>query len=296
MLQCFRRGRKPTVCMEAIKLLFKSLSNPLRTFQGKISRVIKKEFAAKALQCARRKGSFTVEAAFVLPLFLFAALVVLGIFPILQLQVQVNNGLQYAARLTAVSFRDQEDEGTVFSLAEGEVLFRQYLREHGCETSVLDRGISSISLLHSDFSGDYVLLTATYSAKLPISFWGVDTLPVEQCVRMKKWTGADPETSGGEEDYVYITPTGSAYHSTAECSYLKLSTRSVLQSRVQTLRNKDGSIYYPCSCFHGESRVYITDYGTEYHGELDCSGLKRTIYRVPKEQAQGRHPCSKCCS
>ena len=285
---------KETILKAIWKL--KSLSNPLRTLSEDTSLTIPLKSNAKALQCVRRSGSFTVEAAFVLPLFLFAALVVLGIFPVLLLQIQVNHGLQYAARLTAVSYQDQTEEGNILSMAEGQLLFRRYLREHGCEDSVLSGGVSGISLLHSDFSGDYVYLVADYEAELPISFWGIDTLPVEQCVRMKKWTGADPETSAGEDGYVYITPSGSAYHSTAECPYLKLSIQSVPTSGVSQMRNKDGGIYYPCSCYQGQSRVYITDYGTQYHGDLKCSGLKRTIYRVPKEQAEDRHACARCCS
>ena len=95
----------------------KSLSNPLRTLSEDTSLTIPLKSNAKALQCVRRSGSFTVEAAFVLPLFLFAALVVLGIFPVLLLQIQVNHGLQYAARLTAVSYQDQTEEGNILSLS-----------------------------------------------------------------------------------------------------------------------------------------------------------------------------------
>lgn len=230
------------------------------------------------------------------PLFLFAVLVILGFFPVLQLQVQVNHALQYAARMTAVSCQDPEEDHSAAAFVEGQLLFRSYLKKYGWTEAALPGGISSISLLRSDCSGDYILLAASYQAQLPISFWKIDQLPVEQCVRMKKWTGADPEAAGGaEEGYVYVTPTGSAYHSTSACSYLKLSTRSVSIAAVQALRNQDGSIYDACSCFHGESKVYITDYGTEYHGDLSCSSLKRTICKIPEAQIGNRHACAKCC-
>ena len=251
---------------------------------------------AKALPCARTKGSFTVEAAFILPLFLFAAAAVIGMFPMLMIQMQVNSGLQYAARIMAVSFQDSEDDGTILSLAEGEILFRTYMEEHGYEDSVLEQGLNSISLLSSDLSGDYVTLTASYETELPISFWNIQTLPVSQSVKMKKWTGAvaDDGDDEGEEGWVYITPSGSAYHKTAECPYLKLSIRSVSVSELGTLRNKSGGIYYACSCYKGGSLAYITDYGTQYHGDLNCSGLKRTIYKVSVDNVGDRHACSKC--
>ncbi|MCD7981895.1 MAG: pilus assembly protein [Clostridiales bacterium] len=261
-----------------------------------VSYVSPNNTSAKALQCARTKGSFTVEAAFILPLFIFAAAVVIGMFPMLMIQMQVNSGLQYAARIMAVSYQDSEDEGTILSLTEGEILFRTYMREHGYEDSVLEQGLSGISLLSSDLSGDYVTLTASYEAELPVSFWSVHTLPVCQSVKMKKWTGAvqDEENEDGEEDWVYITPSGNAYHKTAECPYLKLSIRSVSVSELGALRNKSGGIYYACSCYKGGSLAYITDYGTQYHGDLNCSGLKRTIYKVSIENVGDRHACSKC--
>ncbi len=277
-----------------LQILTKSLSNLMRKRSDPVLSVIPNTAHAKALQCVCRKASFTVEAAFVLPLFLFAAVVVLGLFPMLQIQVQVNAGLQYAARMMAVSWQDSEDDLEVLSLAAGEVLFRTYMREHGYEESVLKYGLASISLLGSDLSGDYVTLSANYQVQLPVSFWNLSSLPVEQCVSMKKWTGAAQNENDGEDAYVYITPTGTAYHSSAECSYLKLSVRTVSVSSVSSLRNKSGGIYYACSCYEGGHLVYITDYGTQYHGDLSCSGLKRTIYRVSMDQVGDRHACFKC--
>ncbi len=278
------------------KSLIKSLSSrmQLRRISGFVQHVSPIQTYAKALQYACRRASFTVEAAFVLPLFLFAAAVVLGLFPVLKLETQVNAGLQYAARMVALSYQDSEDDHDVLSLTEGEILFRTYMKEHGCEETVLASGLSGISLLSSDLSGDYVTLSAVYKVQLPVSFWNLNSLPVEQCVSMKKWTGDIADEEEGEGDYVYITPSGSAYHSSADCAYLKLSTHTVSVEALDTLRNKSGGIYYACSCYNGGSTVYITDYGTQYHSDLSCSGLKRTIYKVSIDQVGDRHACSKC--
>ncbi len=276
-------------------ILYKSLSNRMRIFNYHVKIVSPKNKHAKALQRACRKGSFTVEAAFALPLFLFAAVIVIGLFPILKLQTEVNCGLQYAARMKAVAFQgDEVTLGTLLSKSE-KALFCSYMEEHGYESSVLKGGLSSISLAGSDTSGDYVTLVASYDAQLPISFWSFDSLPVSQCVKMKKWTGAS-DTDGDDEDgsYVYVTPTGSAYHSSTDCPYLKLSIRSVSVSSLAVLRNASGGKYYACGCYNGSGTAYITTYGTEYHSNLECSSLKRTIYKVAQDAAEGRHACPKC--
>ncbi len=273
----------------------KSLSNRMRISYHLAILVSSKDRNAKALWRGRQKGSFTVEAAFILPLFLFAAVVVLGLFPILKLQTEVNGGLQYAARIKAAAFQEGGPTlGTLFSESERS-LFCSYMEEHGYESSVLSEDLDSISLAGSDLSGDYVTLVASYDAQLPIAFWSFDSLPVSQCVKMKKWTGAstgDAEEAGG--DYVYITPTGSAYHSSTDCPYLKLSIRSVTRSELDTLRNANGGIYYPCGCYNGSGYAYVTNYGTEYHSDLECSSLKRTIYKVTSDQTGDLHACPKC--
>lgn len=298
-----RTGRHITVLLRKPKrphnirknsTISKSLSGAFTMLINSVSFIPHNKKYAKALQCVCQRGSFTVEAAFVLPLFLFLAVVMLGLFPMLVLQIQVNNGLQYAARMVAVSYQDEEQTEDILSLAEGKILFRSYMKEHGCQKDFLERGSGSISLAFSDVSGDYVTMVASYAVKLPISFWNLKSLPVQQCVRMKKWTGADQNQEDCGAGYVYITPSGNAYHRTSECSYLKLSIKRVSLMEVRVLRNKDGGIYYPCSCYKEGGMVYITDYGTEYHGSLDCGGLKRTIYKVTRDQVEGRHACSKC--
>ena len=132
--------------------------------------------------------------------------------------------------------------------------------------------------------------------KLPVFWTKWGKLPVKQQIVCKKWTGASLSSAGDEDGaYVYITPYGNAYHSSAECKTLKLSIRSVPRTGISALRSEDGSIYYPCRCAGTSSKnVYITDYGTEYHGNIACSGLKRTVYRVLRSQVGDRHPCMRC--
>lgn len=251
---------------------------------------------AKALQCACRPGSFTVEAALAVPVFLFAAVIILELFLALSVEIQMTAGLQYASRTAAISCQDAEDEQTKLpDMIKVRLLLQRYLKEHKSRTDLIRGGMAGISFAGTDFCGDYITLQISYRIKLPVSFGNISELPVQQCVRSRKWTGADTGKNSGDGDYVYVTPNGNAYHISVSCSYLDLSIRGASVSQVYALRNADGEIYDPCSCFHeGQSLVYITDYGEEYHGDLGCSGLKRTIYRIKKEEAGTRHPCKKC--
>ena len=81
------------------------------------------------------------------------------------------------------------------------------------------------------------------------------------------------------------------------CSYLNPAVRTVSGEHVREERNSAGAKYYPCErCKAGSSLsvYYITEDGNRYHGDLNCSGLRRTIYTVPLSQVSGRGRCSKC--
>lgn len=256
-------------------------------------------------------GTLTVEAAMVLPLFIFAVLILLGFFYVLQTEVEVTKAMQMTARRMAVASafesmqKDVKNEkwkqliekskGTV-SVASAKTMIMGYLQNSPCWTDVMVHGAAGVRISDSEFDGDFIDLKARYQVKMPISFWGFSRLPVSVRVRARKWTGYHEEPDGNSESgWVYITRSGNAYHFTTACRYLDLSIRSVGYSVVKELRNKDGGRYYRCGCCNGQpEHVYITDYGTEYHGSRSCSHLKRTIYRVKIDRVGGRHECAAC--
>lgn len=243
-------------------------------------------------------ASFTVEAAFVLPLFLFAILIMLGIFTSLQAQSCMSQALQYSARKTAVSYMDAGDLQKGIPLAAARLIAIRYYQQNGGWSDVIAGGMTGISFLGSDLSGEYVHLCASYKVKLPVSFWGLRSLPVSQCISVRKWIGATEDSGIGadaDDGYVYVTEYGTAYHKDLACPYLDLSIRAVSAAGVSKSRNLDGEKYDACSCCDGnESTVYITDYGTEYHSKLSCSHLVRSIHRVEEGSTGGLHACPKC--
>ena len=117
----------------------------------------------------------------------------------------------------------------------------------------------------------------------------------------KAWTGYDAAGSvsdvNREDPMVYITKTGTVYHLDRNCTYLNPRVEAVSVDGVEHRRNASGSRYGSCgSCSSSATgrEVYITYYGNHYHENLNCPGLKRTIYTVPLSEADARGRCSKC--
>lgn len=202
----------------------------------------------------------TVEAAIVLPLFLFAMINLLSLI---------------------LMFRD-------YSAQEGR------LHQLGRELSLLafgqEGGEADIRLEKITQSRPIVPIAAFPSALL-----------VNGCV-MHKWNGYDlREGAGGggqtQEELVFITESGSAWHRDRACVYLNPSVRMLAKEQAENERNSSGQRYTACDVCGGNSAiVYVTANGQRYHSTVTCSGLKRTINCVPLSEAvsSGRHACPRC--
>lgn len=117
----------------------------------------------------------------------------------------------------------------------------------------------------------------------------------------RAWTGYDVTQHVSdikqEDPMVYITKTGIVYHLNRNCAYLNPSVETVSVSDVDNRRNQSGGKYHSCEICDGDrtkGQVYITSQGSSYHSQIQCLGLKRTIYTIPLSEVQGRGACSKC--
>ena len=240
-------------------------------------------------------GSYTLEAAVVIPLVTGFWLFLLFFFRVLQAQTGVYSALSYSSRKTAAIA--SEMESATASLGTAEILFREKLAEQESACKYIEGGMWGISLLTSDCSGEFIDLKAYYRVKFPIGFFQIKGITIYQESKSKKWTG-QPAEQDEEASYVYVTEYGEAYHRSKECNYLDLSIQSVKVAQIGGLRNRDEHKYYPCELcaeeIAGVEDVYITSYGASYHSSLSCGGLKRSIYVKRLSDVGFRHPCSKC--
>ena len=266
------------------------------------------------------KGSLTVEAAVVIPLFLLFMAAILSFFLLLSLQAEIQLSMEETARsfgkkaylaehLSASSSgKDAEEEAAgVLSAGINPFTIKAQMMEGGfaetLDASRIRGGADGLYVYHSNYDRKEgildIVVNYTYVFPfLPERFGAVRF--VQRC-RTHVWTGKRLKDSKGAETEaktVYVTPSGSAYHLSTGCPYLDLSVRAVSGTEVDALRNKDGKIYYRCTdcCRKGglHGQVYITDYGTSYHADLQCSGLKRSVEAVPLSEVGSRHVCSRC--
>ena len=250
----------------------------------------------------------TVEAAFIVPFFLLAWMNLLSIINIYGIQSNMSQAMHATAKEMAVLEYGYEE--TTGKNAEGNILDYVYASQRVynragkdyLNNSQIVGGICGVNWLTSKMmEDDCIDLRATYMIKPMSGIMGFNKFCMYNRVKTRAWTGYDNTKAvngNTEEQIVYITPEGSAYHTSKSCSYLKLSIQGVTKENADNLRNADGAKYYVCEeCGAGcQGIVYITDYGNRYHSTLGCSKLKRTIEAVTLSEAvsQGRHQCSKC--
>lgn len=252
----------------------------------------------EAPQCIRQKGSITVEASIIIPLYVCFFATILFFFRIMQVQIVVQGELEEVGKkLSIVSMKEAEtSEMEYMGLAKAmlclglqeEVMIEQYVMG----------GAIGVSLLESEFDEDYISLKANYVVRFPIKLFGSMNIWVCQNTRFRKWNGwNDADVEVGTDEWVYVTEYGEVYHIRRSCPYLELTIRNVNMAEVNQLKNVNGERYKVCErCGGGESGfvVYITDYGNRYHYSLECSGLKRTIYYKKRSEVEGMASCSKC--
>lgn len=248
----------------------------------------------RASFCTCLKGSYTLEAAIIIPLIAGYLVTLLSFFYILEIQCAVDEALLYAGRKTAVESCVVKSEEALFLSAEAYMLYA--LQEQPLINRYLQHGIWGVHLWRSDFYGEEIVLRADYTVRLPISFGEIGKIRLSSQNCFQKWSHDTEEEE--RETSVYITKYGEVYHAELTCRTLQLSVKSSTIEKIPFLRGKNGQRYYECTrCEWNDSteeRVYYTDYGTLYHKDISCSAIKRMIERINLEEVGDRRPCSFC--
>lgn len=268
-------------------------------------------------------AGMTVEAALVLPLFLFFFLNLGCALEMIRLHGNLQLALwQAGSKLSVYGYAVDSGEtpedgaeggdwwqglaGVAFSatVVKGQVINAAgsaYLNQ-----SPLTGGAGGLQFWESNLfgAGDEIDLVVTYSVSPWIDLMGFSSFRMANRYYAHIWNGyrtpnTSSEAGSRETQTVYVTETGRVYHLSMDCTHLSLSISMVTSAEVGGKRNQAGGKYYPCSkCVSGAmpTRLYITAEGSSYHYSGDCSGLKRTVSSMILEDAvnAGYTPCSRC--
>ncbi|HHV09702.1 MAG TPA: pilus assembly protein [Clostridiales bacterium] len=278
------------------------------------------------------EASLTVEAALVLPIFLYFVLAFLYFIQIFTVQEQIQAAItKMGLKLSKAAYVVQEFSGPSEAMAFDVSVFgleidlgitdwiegassqgilksysKKYLNTDYINRSCIKGGFRGISFEGSNLfaDGDMIDIHVSYQVEIPARIFLIPAMNMEQRVRLRSWTGYQVaaayqrEDGAGKEDTVFVAQTGSVYHKSENCSHIKLSIRAV-QGIPTGLRNEHGAKYHPCEvcCKGGTDQLgtyYITSDGTRYHITRECSAIKRNVREIPLSEVGTRTPCKRC--
>lgn len=241
----------------------------------------------------KARASITVEAALVLPIFIFAILAFLYLLQIIYVQENIQAGLTELSKeasrygfvyedLTRMEDSDvknssvretevgesQQNNGKDSELLQSmtkstyfKMKLINYLKQKGSKYPCVEGGLYGITMINSSFmeEDDYIDLVAVYRVKIPVLFISVNNFTMVQRVRTRAFVGLDKTDPD------------------------KLNPGSDSDSENQI--------------------VYITETGTKYHFNRDCSHIQLTIRGVSNGELEtlrnsggGKYkPCEICC-
>lgn len=261
----------------------------------------------------------TVEAALVMPLFLFLLFHLISAVELICMDMRLDAALHEVGREMATyayiteilsGEKSESPEGNeLIDKAESMLLAQGYAKMRLVEAvgkeylddSMIIGGSDGIFFWRSSVleENDEIDLILTYRVQPWFSLSQKTGMQFMKRCCIRGFMGySNPKTSEGEGSICYITEEKDVYHTSPQCTHLKLSISGTAYEELERYRNGDGSKYKQCEkCIASGDTcdyVYIALQGEKYHSALSCSGLKRTVYAVEESQTEGRRKCSRC--
>lgn len=248
-----------------------------------------------------KKASITVEAALVLPLFLFLLINIISIFEMIHIHTVLDSALSSVGREISSYAPMVED-------FENVLITEIYVKERVMEIagrdkinhSVIIGGTKGIVLWRSELkeNNDVIDLVMTYRVEPWLPVFGVGEMTLVNRCYVKTYTGYEEGDGSQNDKKYYVADTGEVYHLYRSCTHLQFSISQIEITELKNARNENGGKYKPCEICWDENtpqnRCYITTQGDRYHSSVSCAGLKRTIYIINASQIGNKPLCSRC--
>lgn len=269
------------------------------------------------------RGSMTLEAALVLPIFIFAVICLFYFFIYINYQNIVQNSVDNAAKSIArnryvmnriAEFTEKDAEESGFEIDEDlltnginigytwKKITDDEVKKYTKGANVL-LGMSGISVTSSNVRNNtngINDLKVTYRVYINILGNQKFKLTLGNRCYFRNWIGESiSEQVNVKRQTVYITRTGSVYHLDKRCTYINLSVTGTPYDNIDNLRNSSGSKYSYCTrCakrkLQPDDTVYVTMCGSNYHCDKSCSSIIRDVIEIDISEVGSRKLCSRC--
>ena len=257
----------------------------------------------------QQKGSLTLESAAVLPLYFLAMVMLISMMDIFRIQtILVSSMSQSAKELGMYAYSiDGESKSPVGAVTDAACIAyasaEVQKRLKGENLAGIVGRQAGVTLLGSHYRNGIVSIRANYLYKSPVALFPVFPVKIEAAACAQAWLGYNGDKYGSAdnsygEEMVYVTDYESVYHTSSDCTHIKLTAKRVAMQNAAQSRNEYGDKYYPCEkCIKGHEKdmfVYIADKGNRYHSDKSCGGLSRHVRLMKKSEADNRNLCSRC--
>jgi hypothetical protein len=241
------------------------------------------------------RGSATVEASIVVPLFFIMFVAISLLADCLRVKNVVYEAFSEAVRCQAEYSYVEDKANTLLDTASLYARIKGYIDDQELVDKYVSGGESGILVVQAEKkSDDYIYAKIKYSISVNIPFLGKQQFSFQEKIRQRAYVGYSISGYSDQDvTYVYMTENGTVYHNSRNCYHINFKVETVSENKVS---EKYGSLS-PCKLCGKKTKgknVYVATKADCYHTTLSCSGLKRTVYRVKKEDHQELSACSWC--
>ncbi len=271
---------------------------------------------------ANPSGSITVEAAFVLPLFVFALITILYLFNLIYIQTTMQIHLENTAKIissstcvtTSADVNLNDDENSLLekviidaagTIAINTLFLTDDIRDFA-DNSLIVGGADGLSFFGSDVTNtDYPLdIKLSYKVRMPFIPEDVFTFNLRHRCYFKAFNGKELDNNillGNF--YVYVAKNGEVFHKNRLCSHLErftyLKNEAQLKKEYPNIQLcsfcRQNNNLFSCPQLNGVSYVYVTVEYEAYHNSETCPSLQRFLTRMNYDDAKELYsPCNRC--
>ena len=238
-----------------------------------------------------------MEAACIVPLFMFFIVCLLSLFYMLGTCCHMYHTMAQTAHHSSIyGYEKSFDSSYVIGLMAMQLI------EDG-DYSSISGGVAGINIYGTTYDPETgeVTLSARYKLKPLIDMFGVG-INAKTVVKTRAYIGGKMITKAqdtSDESYttVYVAENGVVYHKNRECAYIDITVSIATAADIENQRNSQGGKYYSCELCSGNSSgdfAYITETGNRYHSDVNCSGIRRTVYEMQIGEDCPLPACSRC--